>query len=82
MDSVFNLIFGMFSQTIDWLKLVPVWNNISLYDFSIVILIMSIVIVALVNVVPVGSTNYVNDTLKKERALQREAERVEKKRGK
>ena len=70
MDSVFNLIFDMFGQVINWLKLIPVWNNVSLFDFSIVILIMSIVIVAFVNIVPVGSTNYVNDTLKAERQAQ------------
>ena len=75
MDSVFNVIFRMFSVVIDALKTIPVWNNVSLFDFSIAILIMSIVIVAFVNVVPVGSTNYVNDTLKAEREADRQAQR-------
>jgi|GEM_PF-6292454 len=57
MDSVFDLIFDFFGQVISWLKLIPVWDNVSLYDFSIAILIMSIVIAAFVNVVGVGSTD-------------------------
>lgn len=62
MDSVFNVIFRMFAVVIDALKTIPVWNNVSLFDFSIAILIMSIVIVAFVNIVPVGATT--SDTVK------------------
>lgn len=71
MDKVFDLIFSMFGQVVNWLKIVPVWNNVSLYDFSLAILLLTIVSVALVNVVHVGSINSVNDTLKAERQAQK-----------
>lgn len=67
MNEIFNLLFSMFGSVIGWLKEIPVWNNVSLYDFSIGILIMTIVIAAFVPIVSVGSTNYVNETLKAEK---------------
>lgn len=79
MNEIFDLLFSMFGSVIGWLKEIPVWNNVSLYDFSIGILIMSIVIVAFVPIVSVGSTNYVNETLNAERIAQRKSEQEESK---
>lgn len=70
MNEVFELIFDMFGNVIGWLKAIPITENVSLFDFSVAILVMSIVIVAFVPIVSVGSTNYVNETLKAERAQQ------------
>lgn len=70
MSSVFNLLFDLFESVIGFLKEIPLTQNVSLFDFSIAILIMSIIVVAFVPLVQVGSTNYVNDTLKAERAEQ------------
>ncbi len=53
MDSVFDLIFNLFNSVIGWLKEIPVSDDLSLFDFSIAILIMSIVAVAFVSVVQV-----------------------------
>lgn len=73
MTSVFNLLFDLFESVIGFMKEIPLTQNVSLFDFSIAILIMSIIIVAFVPIVQVGSTNYVNETLKAER-IQHEKE--------
>ena len=75
MTEVFNIIFTLFENVISWLKQIPLTQNVSLFDFSIAILILSIVVVAFIPLVSVGSTNYVNDTLRSERAAQRKFER-------
>lgn len=67
MTSVFNLLFDLFESVIGFMKEIPLTQNVSLFDFSIAILIMSIIVVAFVPIVQVGSTNYVNETLKAER---------------
>lgn len=75
MNEVFDLIFTMFGNVVEWLKQIPISDSVSLFDFSIAILIMTIVVVAFVPVVSVGSTNYVNETLKAERAQQEREQR-------
>lgn len=77
MVDVFNIIFQLFNMTITSFKKIPLTENVSLYDFSIAILILSIVVVAFVPIVKVGSTDYVNDTLRSERAQQAEIQREE-----
>ena len=72
MTSVFNLLFNLFESVIGFMKEIPLTQNVSLFDFSIAILIMSIIVVAFVPIVQVGSTNYVNETLKSERAQHNE----------
>ena len=64
MTSVFNLLFELFESVIGFLKEIPLTQNVSLFDFSLAILIMSIVVVAFVPVVTVGSTNTTNDILR------------------
>ena len=78
MTSVFNLLFDLFESVIGFMKKIPLTQNVSLFDFSIAILIMSIIIVAFVPIVQVGSTNYVNETLENERIKQREIDKVQK----
>ncbi len=56
MADVFDLIFSLFSNIVEWLKSVPLSDNVSLFDFSIAITIFTIVIVAFVPVVSIGST--------------------------
>ncbi len=69
MDSVFDLIFNMFNSVIGWLKEIPVSNDLSLFDFSIAILIMSITALAFVSVVRIGfgSNSDTVDIMKKAR---------------
>lgn len=57
MADVFDLIFNMFGQVVKWLDSIPVFDNVTMFDFSIAVLIMSIVIVAFVPVVSVGATS-------------------------
>lgn len=73
MTFVFNLLFDLFESVIGFMKEIPLTQNVSLFDFSIAILIMSIIVVAFVPIVQVGSTNYVNETLKAEK-IQHEKE--------
>lgn len=56
MTDVFNVIFDIFGTVIDLLKRIPITQNVSLYDFSIAILILTIASVAFVSVVAVGNT--------------------------
>ncbi len=56
MTDVFNVIFDMFGTVIGLLKQIPITQNVSLYDFSVAILILTIASVAFVSVVAVGNT--------------------------
>lgn len=60
MTDVFNIIFDMFGNVIGWLKQIPITQNVSLFDFSIAILILTITATAFVSVVRVGSTGSVS----------------------
>lgn len=54
MNEIFNLLFDMFGNFLDYLKIIPVWENVSLYDFSVAILILTILAVAFVPIVAIG----------------------------
>lgn len=56
MTEVFNVIFDMFGTVIGLLKQIPITQNVSLFDFSVAILILTIASVAFVSVVAVGNT--------------------------
>lgn len=64
MDEVFILIFDMFGYVISWLKMIPVTDNVSLFDFSIGILVLTIVSVSLVNVVKIGGSRNISDSVR------------------
>lgn len=66
MADVYNLIFVAFESVINTMKRIPVFDNVSLYDFSIGIIIFSVVFVGILSVVRVGSTNSI---LRSERAI-------------
>lgn len=70
MSSVFDLIFDIFESVVGFLKDIPLTSSISLYDFSLAILILSITAVALIPVVRVGSFT-VNENVKAYRAISR-----------
>lgn len=57
MTEVFNVIFDMFGSVIGWLKQIPITQNVSMFDFSLAILILTIVAVAFVPLVRVGMTS-------------------------
>lgn len=57
MTEVFNVIFDMFGNVIGWLKAIPITENVSMFDFSLAILILTIVAVAFVPLVRVGMTS-------------------------
>lgn len=57
MTEVFNVIFDMFGSVIGWLKQIPITQNVSMFDFSLAILVLTIVAVAFVPLVNVGSTS-------------------------
>lgn len=57
MSDVFNLIFNLFGQVISFMRQIPLSNNVSLFDFSIAIFIMTVTIVAFVPLVRSGSSN-------------------------
>lgn len=81
MVDVYNIIFQLFNMTITSLKKIPITQNVSLYDFSIAVLILTIVAVAFIPLVKVGSTDYVNESLRSERIerdnIQRENDRLD-----
>lgn len=56
MSQVFEIIFDMFGQVIIWLKMIPVVDGVSLFDFLLAVLILTITIVAFVPLVAVGGT--------------------------
>lgn len=58
MNEIFNLIFSIFGQVIVWLKQIPVWENVSLFDFSVALIILTIVLCAFVPVVAIGGSNW------------------------
>lgn len=64
MQQVFDLIFYIFENVFVWLKSIPVFTNyitnttVSLFDFSIGIIVMSLVIVAFVPLVKTGAYTY------------------------
>ncbi len=63
MTDVFNIIFDMFGSVIGWLKQIPITTNVSLFDFSLAILILTIVAVAFVPLVKVGMTSPTVDSV-------------------
>lgn len=60
MTNVFNIIFDLFGTVIGLLKRIPITQNVSLFDFSIAILILTIASLAFVSVVRVGNTGNVS----------------------
>ena len=64
MSDVFDLIFNMFGQVVSFMKEIPLSDNVSLYDFSISVFIMTVTIVAFVPLVRTGSSNNVNNTIR------------------
>lgn len=64
MTDVFNIIFDMFGTVIRLLKRIPITQNVSLFDFSIAILILTISALAFVSVVRVGNTGNVSSAQK------------------
>lgn len=71
MDSVFDLIFNMFGQVVVFMKEIPLSDNVSLYDFSLALFIMTITIVAFVPLVRTGSSNNVNNTIRERNRAER-----------
>lgn len=64
MSDVFDLIFSMFSSFISFMKEIPLSDNVSLFDFSLALFIMTITIVAFVPLVRTGSSNNVNNSIR------------------
>lgn len=71
MSGVFDLIFNMFGQVVAFMKEIPLSDNVSLYDFSLAIFIMTITIVAFVPLVRTGSSNNVNNTIRERNRAER-----------
>ena len=71
MNSVFDLIFNMFGQVVVFMKRIPLSDNVSLYDFSLALFIMTITIVAFVPLVRTGSSNNVNNTIRERNRAER-----------
>ncbi len=57
MADVFNLVFMAFETVINTMKKIPVWDDVSLYDFSIGIIIFTVVFVGILSVVNIGATS-------------------------
>lgn len=78
MKDVFNLIFSLFGNVVEFLKAIPVADNVSLYDFSLALLILSIVVVAFVPRVFVGSMGETQRNIEQAHADKKYAEEREK----
>lgn len=68
MSDVFNLIFNIFGKVISFLKEIPLSDNVSLFDFSIALFIMTVTIVAFVPLVRTGSSNVSGRSRRSERS--------------
>lgn len=55
MTQVFDLIFNLFDWVVVSLKSIPLTDNVSMFDFSLSLFIMSIVLTAVVVTVKVGA---------------------------
>lgn len=65
MSKVFDLIFNIFGSVVGFMQRIPLSDNVSLYDFSVAVLILSFVVVAFVPRVMVGSTSSVVSVARK-----------------
>lgn len=68
MSDVFNLIFNIFGKVISFLKEIPLSDNVSLFDFSVALFVMSVTIVAFVPLVRTGSSNVSGRSRRSERS--------------
>ena len=67
MTSVFDLIFDLFQVVIHFLKQIPITQNVSLFDFSVALLIMTLTVVAFVPAIRVGPTNTTFDIIRSDK---------------
>lgn len=71
MNGVFDLVFSMLGSVISFMKEIPLSDNVSLYDFSLALFIMTITIVAFVPLVRTGSSNNINNTIREKNRAER-----------
>lgn len=60
MSSIFDLIFDLFGWVVTSLRSIPLTENVSLFDFSFALIIMSITITAVVVTAKVGGSGISN----------------------
>lgn len=82
MSDVFDLIFSLFENVLTWLDKIPVWDGVSLKDFSFAAFIFGIISSALLMFAksPVAFADVSVKEYRRQRAEQERAVRYEKSR--
>lgn len=55
MSDVYDIFFLLFNTVVSSMKKIPIANGVSVYDFSLALIILSIVAIAIIPVVKIGS---------------------------
>lgn len=55
MSDVYDIFFSLFSTVVSSMKKIPIADGVSMYDFSLALIILSIVALAVIPIVKIGS---------------------------
>lgn len=55
MSDVYEIFFSLFNTVVSSMKKIPIADGVSMYDFSLALIILSVVALAVIPIVKIGS---------------------------